>query len=197
MASLVAGLGNPGPEHARTRHNIGQMALDRLPFADELSWGAKFKGALAARGAGDARTWFLKPGTYMNLSGESVGPACAYHKIPPEDVLVVHDELDLRFGVMAFKGGGGLAGHNGLRSVAQALGSTDFKRLRLGVGRPLDGRDPRAHVLGRFDEGERAALDDLLTEAGRAVALFSEKGFERAASAYSRRDVLAGAEGEC
>jgi PTH1 family peptidyl-tRNA hydrolase len=141
---LVAGLGNPGREYERTRHNVGWQVLDELARRHGGSWRSKFSGSLAEVRLGEARLALLKPETYMNESGRSVGAAARFFKVPPERVLVVHDDVDLEPGRLQARRGGGLAGHNGLRSLAQHLGSQDFLRLRIGVGRP--GRGDRRSV---------------------------------------------------
>ena len=141
---LVAGLGNPGREYERTRHNAGWMVLDELARRHGGSWRSKFSGSLAETRVGDARVALLKPETYMNESGRSLGAAARFFKVAPERVLVVHDDVDLETGRLQARAGGGLAGHNGLRSLAQHLGSQDFLRLRIGVGRP--GRGDRRSV---------------------------------------------------
>lgn len=173
---LVAGLGNPGPRYAATRHNIGFLALERM--AREL--GARLRDA--HRGSyGEASTrggpvGLLMPQTFMNLSGESVGPAMQAGRVRAERLLVIHDEIDLPAGELRYKLGGGLAGHNGLKSIAQALGTQDFHRVRIGVGRPPAG-DPRpikAWVLSPFEPdvdvdrmaAEAAAMALDLVEAG-------------------------------
>ena len=142
MDFLVAGLGNPGPEHARDRHNIGWMVVDELARRHDGSFRSKFRGRLGDVRVGEAKLALLKPETYMNESGASIQAAAAFYKLPGEQVLVVHDDVDLETGRLQARLGGGLAGHNGLRSIAQRLGSQDFLRLRVGVGRPGRG-DPR------------------------------------------------------
>jgi PTH1 family peptidyl-tRNA hydrolase len=139
---LVAGLGNPGREYADTRHNVGFMVADELARRHGGSWRAKFSGDLAEMRLDGLRLALLKPQTYMNESGRSVGSAVRFFKVDPETLLVVHDEVDLEPGRLQVRLGGGFAGHNGLRSVAQLLGTGDFARLRIGVGRPERG-DPR------------------------------------------------------
>jgi PTH1 family peptidyl-tRNA hydrolase len=149
---LVAGLGNPGPEHARDRHNAGWMVVDELARRHSGSFKSKFGGRLAEMRIGDARVALLRPETYMNESGRAIAAASRFFKVPPEDVLVVHDDVDLPVGRLQARLGGGLAGHNGLRSISQALGSPEFQRLRIGVGRPERG-DPRPvadYVLSPF-----------------------------------------------
>src|SRR3954464_2817266 len=129
---LVVGLGNPGREHARNRHNAGWMVVDELARRHGGSWRAKFSGQMAEVRVGEEKLALLKPETYMNDSGRAVGPAAAIFKIAPEDVLVVHDEGDSDVGRLELKVGGGLAGHNGLRSIAPALGTQEFLQLRIG-----------------------------------------------------------------
>jgi peptidyl-tRNA hydrolase, PTH1 family len=149
---LVAGLGNPGPEHARDRHNAGWMVVDELARRHSGSFKSKFGGRLAEMRIGDARVALLRPETYMNESGRAIAAASRFFKVLPEDVLVVHDDVDLPVGRLQARLGGGLAGHNGLRSISQALGSPEFQRLRIGVGRPERG-DPRPvadYVLSPF-----------------------------------------------
>ena len=162
---LVAGLGNPGPEHARDRHNVGWMVVDELARRHQGSFKGKFRGKLADIRVGDAKLALLKPETYMNESGASIQSAAAFYKLPSGQVLVVHDEVDLENARLQARLGGGLAGHNGLRSIAQRLGSPEFLRLRVGVGRPGRGdRRPVAdYVLSPF-----APEDDVEAIVGRA-----------------------------
>ena len=149
---LVAGLGNPGGEHANDRHNVGWMVVDELARRHGGAFKGKFSGRLADVRLGDARLALLKPETYMNESGTSIQAAAAFYKVAPEDVVVVHDDVDLEVGRLQARLGGGLAGHNGLRSIASRVGSQDFLRLRIGVGRPGRGdRRPVAdYVLSPF-----------------------------------------------
>jgi peptidyl-tRNA hydrolase, PTH1 family len=163
---LVAGLGNPGREHARDRHNAGWMVVDELARRHSGSFRSKFSGRLAETRLGDARVALLEPETYMNESGRSIAAAARFFKVPPGQVLVVHDDVDLPVGRLQARLGGGLAGHNGLRSIAQALGTPEFERLRIGVGRPERG-DPRPvadYVLSPF-----APEDDVASIVGRAA----------------------------
>jgi len=155
---LVVGLGNPGREYARNRHNAGFMVLDELARRHGGSWRSKFSGLVAEMRIGDERVVLLKPETYMNESGRSVRAAAQFFKVEPENVLVVHDEGDFDLGRIESKLGGGLAGHNGLRSLAQHLRTQDFRRLRIGVGRPERG-DPRPladYVLADFEPHDDA-----------------------------------------
>ncbi len=153
---LVVGLGNPTREHARDRHNVGWMVADELARRHGGSFRSKFSGQLAEIRMEDARLALLKPETFMNLSGQSVSAAARFFKVAPEAIAVVHDEVDLEPGRLQARLGGGLAGHNGLRSIRQTLGTPDFLRLRVGVGRPGRGdRRPVAdYVLSPFDPEE-------------------------------------------
>jgi PTH1 family peptidyl-tRNA hydrolase len=161
---LIAALGNPGMEYAETRHNIAWLLLEHLAFADELHWQRKFNGHYAAYSTGADKIFFLAPETFMNLSGKSVAEAAQFYKIEVAEILVIHDELELPFGVLGFKQGGGLGGHNGLRSITASLGSRDFKRLRLGISRPAHS-DITGYVLRRFNEDEAAVLPTFLEAA--------------------------------
>jgi len=149
---LVAGLGNPGRWHERDRHNVGWMVVDELARRHGAAWRSKFNGSIAETRVGDLRVALLKPETYMNESGKSIAAAARFFKVDPATLLVVHDDVDLEVGRLQARAGGGLAGHNGLRSITQALATQDFLRLRVGVGRPERG-DPRPvadYVLSPF-----------------------------------------------
>ena len=177
---LVVGLGNPGREHAQNRHNVGWMVVDELASRHGGGFKAKFSGQLAEVRDGDLRLGLLKPELYMNLSGRSVAPAVRFFKVPPEQLLVVHDEGDLDLGRLQARAGGGLAGHNGLRSIAQELGTQDFLRLRIGVGRPECG-DPRPladYVLSNFDPHDDA--EAIVARAADAVETIAREGLEPA-----------------
>ena len=176
---LVVGLGNPGREHAQNRHNVGWMVVDELGRRHGASFRGKFSGQLAEVRDGDLRLGLLKPELYMNLSGRSVAPAVRFFKVPTEQLLVVHDEGDLDLGRLQARAGGGLAGHNGLRSIARELGTQDFLRLRIGVGRPERG-DPRPladYVLSNFEPHDDA--EAIVSRAADAVESISREGLER------------------
>jgi len=182
---LVVGLGNPGREYERTRHNAGWLVLDELARRHGGSWRSKFSGSLAEVRLGDAKLALLKPETYMNESGRSVGAAARFFKVPPEQVLVAHDDVDLESGRLQARSGGGLAGHNGLRSLGQHLGSQDFLRLRIGVGRPGRG-DPRSvadWVLSPFAPEEDA--DALVSRSADAVETIVSEGLEAAQQRFN------------
>jgi peptidyl-tRNA hydrolase, PTH1 family len=177
---LVVGLGNPGREYVRNRHNVGQMVVDELARRHAGSWKSKFSGQLADVRIDDHKVALLTPETYMNDSGRSVKAAAQFYKLEPDAILVIHDESDLEPGRLQARRGGGLAGHNGLRSVAQHLGTPDFLRLRVGVGRPGRGdrRDLADYVLSDFEPHEDA--EALVRRAAEAVETLDAEGLESA-----------------
>ena len=182
---LVSGLGNPGREYARTRHNVGWLVIDELARRQGGSFRSKFSGQLAETRLDDLRIALLKPETYMNESGRSLGAAARFFKVDPDALLVVHDDVDLEPGRLQARLGGGLAGHNGLRSIAQALGSKDFLRLRIGVGRPGRGdrRSVSDYVLAPFDVEED--VEELVSRSADAVELMAREGLERTQARYN------------
>ncbi|MEC7274753.1 MAG: aminoacyl-tRNA hydrolase [Bdellovibrionota bacterium] len=190
MARLIVALGNPGREYVDTRHNIGWLLFDRWPLANELHWKEKFKGLFGLTTIKGEQVILLKPQTYMNLSGESVRPAMEFFKVDVNDVLVVHDEIDLPFGTLHLKKGGGLAGNNGLKSMAQHLPNQNFLRLRMGVGKPKFG-DVASHVLGKFNKDEEEPfLEDFLDLGAKALEFYLKQGFQKAQNKYSKKSVL-------
>ncbi|MCW2686026.1 MAG: peptidyl-tRNA hydrolase [Mycobacterium sp.] len=179
---LVVGLGNPGPNYAKTRHNLGFVVVDLL--AERI--GSKFKvhkksGAEITTGRLGGRSVVLaKPRTYMNESGRHVASLAKFYSVPPADIVVIHDELDIDFGRIRLKLGGGEGGHNGVRSVASALGTKDFQRVRIGIGRPPGRKDPAAYVLENFTATERAEVPTICEQAADATELLLELGLEPA-----------------
>ncbi len=176
---LVVGLGNPGREHANNRHNVGWMVVEELARRHGGSWRGKFSGQLADVRIDGHRVGLLKPETYMNESGRSVKSATSFFKVDPDALLVVHDDSDLEAGRLQARLGGGLAGHNGLRSLVQHLKTPDFLRLRIGVGRPGRG-DPRPladYVLSDFEPEDD--VDALVARAADAVESLDAEGLER------------------
>ena len=184
---LVAGLGNPGPRHERDRHNVGWMVIDELARRHDASFRSKFNGRVADVRVDGRRAALLKPETYMNESGRSISAAQRFYKTPTEAVLVLHDDVDLEFGRFQARVGGGLAGHNGLRSIAQALGDPGFLRLRIGVGRPGRGdpRDVADFVLAPFDLHEDR--DAVVTRAADAVETLLNEGLEETQRRFNER----------
>lgn len=171
---LVCGLGNPGPKYAGNRHNIGFMVAGALARAMGAEFRTGFKGVYAKGRLAGQDAVVLEPLTYMNLSGVSLGLAATFFKAAPETTIVIHDELDLAFGDVRLKVGGGHAGHNGLRSIFEHFGR-DFARVRVGIGRPERG-DPASHVLSDFDPVEAASLGDVVEAAAQAVTLAIQDG---------------------
>lgn len=185
---LVVGLGNPGDAYARTRHNVGWQVVDRLADLLRASFSSKKFGAeLAEARAGDERIWLMKPQTFMNHSGESVGPALKFWKLEPADLVVVHDDLELEPFRVQLKVGGGHAGHNGLKSLNAHLGTPDYARVRVGVGRPPPQVDPADWVLGRFPRADDARLEDCVGWAAEAARLCCELGAAKAMNQVNRR----------
>jgi peptidyl-tRNA hydrolase, PTH1 family len=182
---LVVGLGNPGREYAGHRHNVGWMVVDELARRHGASWKGKFSGQLAELRLDGHRVGLLKPETFMNESGRSVGAAARFFKLEPDAILVVHDDMDLEPGRLQVRSGGGLAGHNGLRSIAAHLKTPDFLRLRVGVGRPGRG-DPRKgadYVLSNFTADEDA--ETLVVRAADTVEKLDAEGLERAQAQFN------------
>jgi len=191
---LVVGLGNPGPDYARTRHNVGYLVAEA--FARQV--GAeftlqKFQSELAEGRAGAEKVWVMKPLTWMNRSGEAVGPALQFWKAELGDLVVVHDDLELEPYRVQLKVGGGHGGHNGLKSVNGNVGGVEYARVRVGVGRPPPMMDPAAYVLGRFPKGEQELLDACVERAVEAVRLAVELGAARAMNVVNRRKSAADA----
>jgi PTH1 family peptidyl-tRNA hydrolase len=182
---LVAGLGNPGGGYARTRHNVGFLVVDELARRHAGSFRSKFSGQLSEVRLDGLRLAFLKPETYMNVSGRSVGAATRFFKVDPTDLLIVHDDVDLEPGRLQARLGGGLAGHNGLRSIAGTLGTQDFLRLRIGVGRPERGdlRPVADYVLSEFEP--ELDVDGLVARAADAVETLAVDGLEETQSRYN------------
>jgi peptidyl-tRNA hydrolase, PTH1 family len=179
---LVVGLGNPGPRYETTRHNLGFLVADIL--ADRLGSGFKVhkkSGAEVTTGRLGGRSIVLaKPRVYMNESGRQVGPLANFYSVAPADVIILHDELDIDFGRIRLKFGGGVAGHNGLRSVSSALGTNDFQRVRIGVGRPPGRKSGATFVLENFTTAERPEVGTICEQAADAAELLLELGLEPA-----------------
>jgi peptidyl-tRNA hydrolase, PTH1 family len=182
---LVVGLGNPGRQYEATRHNAGWMVVDELARRHGGTFRSKFSGRLAELRLGELKLALLKPETYMNDSGRSLVAAARFFKVEPEDMLIVHDDVDLEEGRLQARQGGGLAGHNGLRSIAQALGSQEFLRLRIGVGRPGRGdrRSVADFVLSPFDR--ETDVDELVGRSADAIETMAADGLEEAQRRYN------------
>jgi peptidyl-tRNA hydrolase, PTH1 family len=189
---VVAGLGNPGDEYARSRHNAGFMTIDRIAKKNGAAMNRrKFKGLTGDITLAGKPALLVKPQTFYNLSGECVADLLGYFKIPPQRLIVVHDELDIEAGRLLIKQGGGDAGNRGVRSIAEALGATEFIRVRIGIGRPADpGEDKEGnkdYLLRPMTSAERQTLEANLDRAASAVEAIAELGLERAMNRYNQR----------
>lgn len=188
---LVVGLGNPGDRYEATRHNIGQMVTDELARRIGASFSRHSKAnARTAEGRiapGAPKLILAKPNTYMNTSGGPIAQLRGYFGLPVERIIVVHDELDIDFDVVKLKQGGGHGGHNGLRDTAKALGTPEFLRVRVGIGRPPGHQDPADFVLGTFSKQEREALPMLISDAADAVELIVREGLTAAQNTVHTR----------
>jgi PTH1 family peptidyl-tRNA hydrolase len=185
---LLVGLGNPGPEHARARHNVGFLVADEVARLLRTGFGLrKFAAEIAEGSLGGERLWIVKPQTYMNHSGEAVGPAMRFWKLAPADLVVVHDDMELEPFRVQVKVGGGHGGHNGLKSLNAHLGTADYARVRVGVGRPPPAVDPADWVLGRFGRGEDAELAACVEWAAAAARTAAERGAVMAMNEFNRR----------
>lgn len=184
---LVTGLGNPGARYDKTRHNVGFEVIDALAhrFHFPASKPEK-KGHVSRARLGDHDVLLQKPATYMNLSGEAVGPLARYYKIPPENVIVVHDELDFEPGIVRIKKGGGAGGNNGLKSIISHF-DPGFVRIRMGVGKPPSGQEGAEHVLSKFRPEERTLVDEAIVTACDAVEAILEKGVAQAMNEFNRK----------
>lgn len=187
MTLLVVGLGNPGRQYESTRHNIGFMVLEEL--LGTSMWKSKFKGEYIKTIDADKEIIYLRPMTYMNLSGESIKAAMDFFKVETSNLLVIHDELDLPFATLTLKKGGGFAGHNGLKSTGQHLGTQDFLRLRMGIGRPVHG-DVSHFVLSSFSDEEHLRLSSFIKGGLDAMKSFIHDGFAKAANLYNKKNYL-------
>ena len=186
---LLVGLGNPGPDYQDHRHNVGFWLLDRVATAHggHFRPESKFHGDLARVQVGGTDLWLLKPQTYMNRSGLSVGAFCRYYRIPVEQILVAHDELDLPPGQVRLKQGGGHAGHNGLRDLIAVLGARDFWRLRIGIGHPGDKGRVVDYVLSRPSRADQEAIEGVLDEIEAVLPAILEGRFQLVMNRLHRR----------
>ena len=188
---LIVGLGNPGPKYSWTRHNAGFMVLDELACRAGIAVSRKtFSGFFGEGTYRGERLLLLKPQTFMNLSGRSVNPALHFHRLSLQDLIVIHDDLDIPFGRVKLKDGGGHAGHNGLRSLMQELGGGQFARIRVGVGRPLHG-EAADYVLSPFTRDEQVILPRIVDGAVDILELLLAEGLPKAMSLSNNKDFLA------
>ncbi len=195
---LLVGLGNPGREYAHNRHNVGFMVVDRwvdrhLTPGVGSPWREKFHARMAPLNLRGQRVVVVQPQTYMNRSGKSVVAAAQFHRVPPEQIVVVHDELDFPFGRLAVKKGGGHGGHNGLRDIISLSGSRDFVRIRVGIGRPSSEGNVSKWVLADFDEHDGAELPDVVDRAQQAASAVILDGVKAAMNAFNQSSSSNGA----
>jgi len=189
---IVAGLGNPGPIYQWTRHNAGFLFLDHLADLENISITKKTFSALSGEwNFAGHRLILLKPQTFMNLSGKSVMQSLQFHKLPISNLIVIHDELDLPFGVVRFKHGGGHGGHNGLRSIMESLGKGDFIRLRIGIGKSPHG-DTTSHVLGKIPPDQMEGLSRVLDGGMEMFKVMLKEGLPKSMSLYNNKNFLEG-----
>jgi peptidyl-tRNA hydrolase, PTH1 family len=185
---LVVGLGNPGPEYARTRHNVGFLVADRVARALGAEFTVrKFAAELAEARTGAEKVWIMKPQTYMNHSGEAVGPALRFWKLGVEDLVVVHDEIELEPFRVQLKVGGGDSGHNGVKSLNAHVGTREYARVRVGVGRPPPAIDPADWVLGQWKRADDAGVDPSFERTAGPTRLCVELGAAKAMNQVNRR----------
>ena len=186
---VVVGLGNPGVRYQRSRHNIGFQVVDRLAekFSILIST-RRFKALFGAGRINSQKVVLIKPMTYMNRSGEAVKATLDFFHAGMEDLVVIHDDLDLSFGRLRFKQRGGDGGHQGVRSIIERMGENDFIRLKVGIGRPPEEMDPAEYVLTPFDKTEQLLLDGILSRAAESVVIMLLEGIEKAMNRYQKRD---------
>jgi peptidyl-tRNA hydrolase, PTH1 family len=185
---LIVGLGNPGREHRETRHNVGFMVVEEIARRHGIGWAvgpSQIAETLVGKKFGAEPLMLAKPLTYMNLSGDAVAGLTRYFDIAHEDLFVVVDEAALPFGKLRARARGSAGGHNGLKSVIERLGTTEFSRLRLGVGRGDGRRDLADHVLAKFEKGEQADLETLITKAADAAEMFAAEGIARVMNVFN------------
>ena len=184
---LIVGLGNPGPQYAETRHNIGVMGLRHMAGRYALRrWRARFKGEFAEKSTPLGDLMLLFPHTFMNLSGESVAFALKKLHVTPENLVVLHDDVDIPLGRVKVKTSGGAGGHNGLKSLINSLGTREFVRVRIGIGRPEG--DIVSHVLGQFNETQAQKIPEILEKSTRIIEAILNKGATYAMNAFNGTD---------
>ena len=182
---IIVGLGNPGAQYENTPHSVGFETVDKIAAEIGVTWEAKRQfQCLMARGVlAGVSVMLIKPQTFMNLSGESVAPVVKYHNCQPSDLLVIQDDIDLEVGRMRIRKGGSCGGHNGIRNIIERLGSQDFVRIKLGVGK--DKSNVIGHVLGKFDPTTRETMDKVVAAAAKAAAVVLSEGPDQAMNAYN------------
>lgn len=183
---LVAGLGNPGKEYINTKHNVGFLTVDEISRRVGIELNKKkFHSSFGDGLFGDSRLLLIKPDTYMNRSGEAVASVQQFYNLPAENILVVYDEMDLPVGTVKIKPGGGSAGHNGIKSIISQMGSSDFVRIRIGIGKPRSGTGGANHVLSGFSKSEQEEIEESIVRASDAVLEIIESGLQTAMNKFN------------
>ncbi len=185
---VIVGLGNPGVHYGKTRHNIGFQVVDRLAEINHILISNKRNKSLYGTGRIDAeRVILVKPMTFMNRSGEAVKKTLHFFQVGSEDLIVIHDDLDLLFGRLRFKRRGSDGGHQGVRSIIELMGKNSFLRLKVGIGRPPQGMDPAEYVLTSFDEIQQSHLDEIISRAGESIKVVLLEGIETAMNRFQKK----------
>jgi len=186
LMKLIAGLGNPGLQYAETRHNAGFLVVDCLAEELKLDFRPKFQGLVAETTLEGEKVYLLKPQTFMNLSGRSIRELAQFYKLTPEDIMVVYDDMDLPLGRMRLRSSGSAGGHNGIKSTIAELGTENFWRLKIGIGRPPEGWDPARYVLSSFTKEEIPVLEEIIEKGMKALTLWLKGEGNKAMNLYNR-----------
>ena len=186
---LIVGLGNPGQQYAGTRHNVGFMMLDYLAGKNNLTFtDSKWNASVAKVIVWDESVILLKPETFMNLSGTAVAQAAHFYKLQPADIIIIHDDLDMEFGRIKIVSGGGDGGHKGIRSITEHLGTKNFPRIKIGIGRPPSHILPEKYVLGKFDSEEREMLEQKMSIVAEGIRILLQQGIAAAMTVVNQKD---------
>lgn len=183
---VIVGLGNPGSEYEKTRHNVGFMVVDKFAEQHEIElWKNKFDALIAECYIGEEKVLVVKPLTFMNLSGKAVGQIMNWYKLNVEDLIVIHDDMDIPAGTARLRMKGGSGGHNGIKSILENVGSEDFARMRVGIGRPLPGWSVVDHVLAKFPDDDKQLVDEIIVKLVPALDCFVKNGIQLAMNRYN------------
>jgi PTH1 family peptidyl-tRNA hydrolase len=186
---LIVGLGNPGQQYSGTRHNVGFMMLDYFAGKNKLTFtDSKWKALISKATVWDESVILLKPETYMNLSGTAVAQAAHFYKLQPANIIIIHDDLDMEFGRIKLVSGGGDGGHKGIRSIIEQLGTKDFPRVKIGIGRPPAPVSPEKYVLGKFDHDEKEMIEQKLSVVLEGIRIFLQQGIAAAMTMVNQKE---------
>jgi PTH1 family peptidyl-tRNA hydrolase len=184
---MIVGLGNPGQQYTGTRHNVGFMMLDYLAAKHNLAFlDSKWQALVAKAVIWDLSVLLLKPETFMNLSGTAVAQAVHFYKLPPENMIILHDDLDIEFGRLKIVSGGGDGGHKGIRSIIEHLGTNNFSRIKIGIGRPASSILPEKYVLGKFESDEKELIEQKIPVVFEGIRIFMQQGIAKAMTVINR-----------